>query len=268
MNENKTSCAPADNQQTSWNSIDWLKAELIIRKLQARIVKAQKEGRYGKVKALQWTKIQNFNIARLRTEEDFGFQKRIEAETALLTVETDQAMVTTYKAALTAFDDALKGNSRNPHSPAVTQADELADAAAEAYALITKYGVPTSMPYNEEYGRLHNLLQDLTALGTEKQAQIYITAWVTELRTRYDQFMTATAARDAEESLRTTGIVKQARTDADRAYRALYERVNALALVKDEADYATFIDRVNVIIDQANATLAGRSTRAEKKKKG
>lgn len=52
MNENKTSCAPADNQQTLWDRIDWTKAELAVRKLQARIVKAQKEGRYNKVKAL------------------------------------------------------------------------------------------------------------------------------------------------------------------------------------------------------------------------
>ena len=42
MNENKTSCAPADNQQTLWDRIDWTKAELAVRKLQARIVKAQK----------------------------------------------------------------------------------------------------------------------------------------------------------------------------------------------------------------------------------
>ena len=60
MNENKTSCAPADNQQTLWDRIDWTKAELAVRKLQARIVKAQKEGRYNKVKALQWTLTHSF----------------------------------------------------------------------------------------------------------------------------------------------------------------------------------------------------------------
>ena len=37
-------------------------------------------------------KIKEFNIARLRIEEDFGFQKRIEAETALLTVEADNPL--------------------------------------------------------------------------------------------------------------------------------------------------------------------------------
>ena len=59
MNDKK-SCAPADIKQASWDSIDWTRCELAVRKLQARIVKAQKEGRHGKVKALQWTLTHSF----------------------------------------------------------------------------------------------------------------------------------------------------------------------------------------------------------------
>ncbi len=43
MNETKTSCAPADNQQTLWDRIDWNKAELAVRKLQARIVRLRRK---------------------------------------------------------------------------------------------------------------------------------------------------------------------------------------------------------------------------------
>ncbi len=60
MNDIKTSCAPTDNQQIAWDSINWLKCELAIKKLQARIVKAQKEGRYGRVKTLQWMLTHSF----------------------------------------------------------------------------------------------------------------------------------------------------------------------------------------------------------------
>ena len=60
MNENRNiKCAPSDRNQ-SWTSIDWNKAEETVKKLQARIVKAQKEGKYGKVKALQWTLTHSF----------------------------------------------------------------------------------------------------------------------------------------------------------------------------------------------------------------
>lgn len=39
---------------TCWEAIDWQKALAYVKKLQVRIVKAQKEGHYSKVKSLQW----------------------------------------------------------------------------------------------------------------------------------------------------------------------------------------------------------------------
>lgn len=51
----KTKCASSHRGRPkgAWNSIDWNKLQTAVRKLQARIVKAQKEKRYAKVKALQ-----------------------------------------------------------------------------------------------------------------------------------------------------------------------------------------------------------------------
>ncbi|MET0102588.1 MAG: group II intron reverse transcriptase/maturase [Sedimenticola sp.] len=50
--ETMHACAPSD-RIIDWNSIDWSQCHENVRKLQARIVKATKEGRWGKVKALQ-----------------------------------------------------------------------------------------------------------------------------------------------------------------------------------------------------------------------
>ena len=58
MNETK-SCAPAD-LWTAWEQIQWNKCEHEVRKLQARIVKAQMSGRHNKVKALQWMLTHSF----------------------------------------------------------------------------------------------------------------------------------------------------------------------------------------------------------------
>jgi RNA-directed DNA polymerase len=60
MNEIKTSCAPTDREQDKWKSINWNKCQVEVRKLQARIVKAQKEGKHGKVKSLQWILTHSF----------------------------------------------------------------------------------------------------------------------------------------------------------------------------------------------------------------
>jgi RNA-directed DNA polymerase len=40
-------------QAAHWEQLDWPKCERQVRRLQARIVKATREGRWGKVKALQ-----------------------------------------------------------------------------------------------------------------------------------------------------------------------------------------------------------------------
>lgn len=59
MNVNQTTCAATDHE-FAWKSIDWKKCEAQVKKLQERIVKARKEGRHGKVQALQWTLTHSF----------------------------------------------------------------------------------------------------------------------------------------------------------------------------------------------------------------
>lgn len=52
-------CASSDNAKC-WEEIDWQKALAYVKKLQIRIVKAQKEGHYSKVKSLQWLLTHSF----------------------------------------------------------------------------------------------------------------------------------------------------------------------------------------------------------------
>jgi RNA-directed DNA polymerase len=50
----QTKCASSQPAVANWTKIDWDKCERRVRKLQIRIVKAQQEKRYNKVKALQY----------------------------------------------------------------------------------------------------------------------------------------------------------------------------------------------------------------------
>jgi len=52
MNAEPSACASSDEAQC-WNQLDWSRHERHVRRLQARIVKATGEGRWGKVKSLQ-----------------------------------------------------------------------------------------------------------------------------------------------------------------------------------------------------------------------
>lgn len=50
----KTKTGAASAKDFTWDTINWYQAEEQVRRLQMRIAKATREGRYGKVKALQW----------------------------------------------------------------------------------------------------------------------------------------------------------------------------------------------------------------------
>lgn len=56
---NRKLCAPTD-VAANWESIDWTAAESYVKKLQMRIVKAQKSGHHNKVKSLQWLLTHSF----------------------------------------------------------------------------------------------------------------------------------------------------------------------------------------------------------------
>ena len=68
---NAQACASPDVNK-GWNSINWKKSESYVKKLQARIVKAQQEGRHNKVKALQWTLTHSFYAKALAVKRVTG----------------------------------------------------------------------------------------------------------------------------------------------------------------------------------------------------
>ena len=68
-----TACAPPTNVE--WHQMNWVQVHENVRRLQARIVKATKEGRWGKVKALQHLLTHSFSgkaVAVKRVTENQG----------------------------------------------------------------------------------------------------------------------------------------------------------------------------------------------------
>lgn len=236
-----------------------------------------------------------FNIARLRVEEDFGYQKLILAETANLTPEGATGIppslisaIETFDSVIADFDNALKDSASTPSTALAAEADSARDnawrgannylkamtahptndvrqTAIETKTLFDKYGDPTTLPQTEESGVLHNLLQDLKAIDGSKLTAIAFDAWQANLESCEAAFLAAVSQRTEEEAARQVGAVKEARQAADNAYRSLVELVNALTVVNGEAPYATFIDHVNAIIDRQKTVLKTRQTNAKKK---
>ena len=93
---NRKLCAPADRAR-SWESIDWKKAEAYVKKLQMRIVKAQKDGHYSKVKTLQWLLTHSFYAKALAV-------KRVTSNKGKNTAGVDHELWKTPKGKFEAID--------------------------------------------------------------------------------------------------------------------------------------------------------------------
>ena len=250
-------------------------------------------------------KIKNYGVTTLHVEELFGYLKQVETETANLPISeeeerpgglsvmaaTDSVLetkVNEFTTAVDAFDDALKASATNPATATATATDDARDAswrggnnyltamcaypdaeiatyAAEAKSLFDKYGDPTKLAQTEESGVLHNLLQDLEALDSSKRTALNLDVWITDLKTKEEAFLAAAAQRTEADATRQVGIVKETRTAAETAYRSLVDTVNALAMINGDAEYATFIDHVNAMIERQKAISKARVTRAKKK---
>ena len=198
-------------------------------------------------------------------------------------------MVDAYKAALTAFDAALKQAAKNSQTEAVAAADEVVDrlytgltlylrsltyhptenirtTAEGVLAIIDKYGKLTTLPYNQQYGALQNSMQELNALDGETLAVLVLDDWLAGLATAVAQFQAARDSQTAEQSNYQVGLVKDTRTAADAAYKQFVASINAFAIAFGETNYATFINQMNVMIADVQAELKARKTRAENAK--
>ena len=100
-----------------------------------------------------------------------------------------------------------------------------------------------------------------------KRTSLALDVWIADLKTKEEAFLAAAARRTEADAARQVGIVKETRTAAEAAYRSLVDTVNALAIINGDADYATFIDHVNAVIERQKGILKARKTRGEKEDK-
>jgi len=75
MSAAATLAGASPDAPTDWHAINWHAMRRIVRRLQARIVKAVREGRWGKVKVLSWLLTHSFAgraLAVLRVTQNQG----------------------------------------------------------------------------------------------------------------------------------------------------------------------------------------------------
>ena len=214
--------------------------------------------------------IYDINIQRMNNGAHFTFVSNIlaraEADTAVKGKASE--LVSNFKVAVAAEDEALKISQKSLLTDDIAKADNdrdalyagykkaveaflampIADMAQAAKVLaqhIKDYKINTAGQLDKETGLLVNFITDLEDKYSAQVAKLGLTAFVTNLKEANERVRMLTLQRTNEKMGVTVGALKAARTASDDAYRALVKMVNALALVFGEKDYTAFIDYAN-----------------------
>mgnify|MGYP007027119598 CR=1 FL=1 len=231
--------------------------------------------------------IYDINIQRMNNGAHFTFVSNIlaraEADTAVKGKASE--LVSNFKAAVAAEDEALKISQKSLLTDEIAKADSdrdalyagykkavegflampIADMAQAAKILsqhIKDYKINTADQLDKETGLLVNFISDLEDKYAAQVAKLGLTAFVTNLKEANERVRTLTLQRTNEKIGITVGALKTARTASDDAYRALVKMVNALALVFGEKDYTAFIDYVNTEITHYKREVLGQKATA------
>ena len=231
--------------------------------------------------------IYDINIQRMNNGAHFTFVSNILARAEADTTIKGKAseLVSNFKAAVAAEDEALKISQKSLLTDEIAKADSdrdalyagykkavegflampIADMSQAAKVLaqhIKDYKINTADQLDKETGLLVNFISDLEDKHAALVAKLGLTAFVTNLKEANERVRTLTLQRTNEKISITVGALKTARTASDDAYRALVKMVNALALVFGEKDYTAFIDYVNTEITHYKREVLGKKATA------
>ena len=231
--------------------------------------------------------IYDINIQRMNNGAHFTFVSNIlaraEADTAVKGKASE--LVSNFKVAVAAEDEALKISQKSLLTDDIAKADidrdalyagykkaveaflamPIADMAQAAKVLaqhIKDYKINTAGQLDKETVFLVNFITDLEDKYSAQVAKLGLTAFVINLKEANERVRMLTLQRTNEKMGVTVGALKAARTASDDAYRALVKMVNALALVFGEKDYTAFIDYVNTEVTHYKREVIGQKAKA------
>ena len=118
-------------------------------------------------------------------------------------------------------------------------------AAQRLERLLKDYNIDPKMQLDRETGLLLNLISDLETKSAADVTALALTPVVQAMKQANDKLREVTRARANDRAVQIVGQLKQAQHASDEAYRTLVQKVNALAVVEGEADYADFISKMN-----------------------
>jgi hypothetical protein len=144
--------------------------------------------------------------------------------------------------------------------------EEIRQAAARLKILFDTYKDIDKKNLIEQTSAITNIMQELNGKYSTDASAIGIGGWASQLEVRNDALYALVKERFDESAAKTDIVMKDARAEVDKVYKAVVERINALVIVEGPEAYENFIRRLNVVIAKhIQYMTADQGRRATKK---
>ncbi len=218
-------------------------------------------------------KISFVNVVRMNNGAHFEFASTVLAsvQSSLMAEPQLEEYIAAFAEAVEAEDKALKISAKSLITDDIAKADDdrgvlyigykravkgfrnmtdasMAQAAKVLNQHLKDYDINPQAQIDQETGLLANFIADLEGKYAVYVATLGLTVFVTHLKEANERVRSLIRQRVNERMGIPVGALKTARANTDVAYRNLVNMVNALALVKGDTAYASFIDYVNAEI--------------------
>ena len=159
--------------------------------------------------------------------------------------------------------DAMRDSSYSGYKGAVRRMlllpeGDLREAAQRLWEHIKSFRIMTTDQRDKQTGLMTSFIGDLEEKYAADVTALGLSLFVDVMKTANDKVRELTIDRDSEYSVKVVGATQAARRAVDEAYHTLIGKVNALALLEGDTDYAELIDAMNAQITRYKREALGR----------
>jgi hypothetical protein len=140
------------------------------------------------------------------------------------------------------------------------------NAAGKIRIVLDYYGNIAAKAFDQETAAVDDLLRELNDNHVADVQLLGLTDWLIQLDVENQKFKTLMSERYAETAKRPSTRMKAARSETDKALRALLDMVEALAAVNGADVYLPFVNELNAVSERYKNQLAQAAGRRAKTK--
>ncbi|MDR2824712.1 MAG: DUF6261 family protein [Prevotellaceae bacterium] len=135
---------------------------------------------------------------------------------------------------------------------------EKREAARKLKIVFDHYGNIARKSYDEETAVIYNFIQEMTGICAADITKLGLGDWVNQLDIDNQAFDAILNVRYDENAEKTTLRMPAVRKETDRNYRDMIDRIDASILLNGEAQYAPFVNALNIRVEHYSNIIEQR----------